>query len=150
MLCVAQMGWLHAVPKEPGKNPRSPAAQRRTSRLERMKVTGTVPHMPPVVLGANELEHFMQVGPARFSATGTEPLPFVELEAYSKLCGADLMPWQARLLHALSKHYVHHMVLGEDPAAPAPFIDPQQIRRDALSSRLGAALGALAKRGPKK
>lgn len=148
MLCVAQMGWLHAVPKDPEKS-KSKAAK-RLSRLERLKGAGTVPHLPPVVYGTAELEHFMQVGPAQYNGMGTSPLSFTELASYAALCGVDFQPWQARLLHELSKHYVHHTVLGEDPQAPAPYIDVRQVKRDAVSKRLAAAMGAFLKKGTKK
>lgn len=149
MLCVAQMGWLHAVPKAPDKG-KLKGATKRLSRLERMKKGGNVPHMPPVHLGESELEHFMNVGPARFAGTGTEAIQFTEIEAYSRTCGVNLQPWQCQLLRTLSQHYVHNLVLSEDPQTPAPYVDTQQVKRDAVSTRLSTLLRGMARKGVKK
>lgn len=148
MLCVAQMGWLHAVPKPPHTKG-SKAPREKRSRLEQLKAKGLTPHMPPLELGVAELELFMQVGPALHTGTGTQALPYTELDAYVRLCGVNLQPWQARLLHGLSRHYVHHLVKGEDPSDPAPFVDVRQVKRDAVSQRLGAMFKSLAS-GAKK
>lgn len=141
------MGWLHSVPR--GGSARGSTAERPT-RLESITKGGGVVHLPPVVLGLPTLQKFMDVGPCSPGAGGPAALSYTELQAYSTVAGANLAPWEAKLLRDLSKVYVSFLRQGETPATPPPYVDNLQVQRDVVNKRLSTAFKALAARGKKK
>lgn len=108
------MGYLHATP-EGGKE----------CRLEMLRRAGQKPSLPDIEAG----EYFVAMlagenglGWCAVDGMGaTLPLPWSEIDAYSRAAGLDLDPWEARQIRAMSAAYVDGLRVGRDKSAAAPY-----------------------------
>lgn len=141
------MGWLHAVPRDTSRKGRP---GNRESRLDSLLQKGGQPALPPVVVGADVLGMFLDVGPAASGVSGAVPISYTEIEAWARVTGIYLQPWQGKLLRDLSRTYVRSLTKGEDPQSAPPYVDLEKARQAEVSRRVGAVFSALARKGKKQ
>jgi hypothetical protein len=122
------------------------------TRLDRLREKGerekgeTEPELPPVPgEGAYLLQHLFDAGPVGTGTAGAVALSFGELDAWSRLAGVPLLPWEAQALRRLSGEYAAGLRGGADPDAPAPWasIEITTEQRAAVDRRLREIFGAM-------
>lgn len=76
---------------------------------------------------------------------GPVPLSWLEMEAWARVTGRTLQPWEYQFIRRLSIEWIAQSEDSKDPSCPAPWgeITPQQRRAAAMSLR--AEMRALAK-----
>ncbi len=136
------MAWLHAEPRE-GKRAASKAPP--ISRYRRMMAEGSEPQMPPVNT-PYLIEFLLEIGPAIQHGGGAVPIGWLDLEAWQRLTGAELAPWEARLIRRLSHEYLAMIRDAEKPDCPPPWggAGEPQHDREMVARKVQNAFRALA------
>lgn len=96
---------------------------------------------------------FLDVGPTMPSGMGPLPLTYSELDAWSRLTGSILEPWEARALVGMSREYAAFSVKAERADCPSPMAVEDEMneeRRQAVANSLKSAFGALMTKPPKQ
>lgn len=136
------MAWLNAVPKPPEGSKRAKAAIAPTlSRLDQMKRDKVEPAMPP-----NPAPHIIlrltEIGLTETNGMGPSPLSWREIEAWQRVTGVHIAPWEARLIRQLSIAYIAEGRRAESENAPAPWrAEVTQREREIEEARLRMVLG---------
>jgi len=101
------------------------------------------PALPPVD-APHLLAYFWDVGPTQAGAMGEAPLSYVELKAWQAQTGLQLQPWEAQLLHRLSREYLAAAVAARAPDSPAPYLSEESIEanRAAVSRQISMNMRA--------
>ncbi len=136
------MAWLGAIPRPatpPGKKPPADPPPSK-SRLETMREQGIAPpdpfaEMPQIV------EWLMEIGPIEASSAGRAPLSWGAINEWCIGSGADLAPWQRRLIRRLSVAFAAETQRAENPDAPHPSA-AAPIDRPAVGRAVRDALAA--------
>lgn len=91
------------------------------------------------------LVHLLEIGPVMAAGMGAAPIGWRELEAWQVCTGAELPPWQARLLIELSREYNSFSHKATKPDCPQPWAEDAQTesRRGAIARNLRVGLKAL-------
>lgn len=120
---VRALAWWRAVPGEPpSKKPRPKVQIERVSRHAARLDAGGVPDMPPVTPESMYLvEMLLDAGPIVSSTSGTRALTWRDFEAWERVTGADVRPWEARILRRLSNDYLAELNRAEAYDAPPPW-----------------------------
>ena len=117
------MGWLDARPK-PARSPKKSKSSQddppSVSRREKLLADGE--DLPSVDPGpaAYLLEYFLELGPMHFSSMGEVPFSYEQIDAWQRVTGVVLLPWEALTLCGLSIAYGNEKAAGADPLAAAP------------------------------
>jgi len=122
---VRHLAWLHAIPdgySEPRYNLLEPKDRRRD--------------LPPIHSHSHLIELIHDIGPCRYgnqetrvkdkqtySYRGVFPVQFTEIEAWQRLSGVTLSPWEFETLRMLSDAYVVQLGKSRDEGCDAPFDD---------------------------
>lgn len=147
-LYVRTMGWLDAVPKPAKTAKKSKAAQDDSpsvTRREKLLADGAdLPALDPGP-AAYLLDYFFELGPMHFSPMGEVPIGFEQIDAWQRVTGLELSPWEAFTLRKLSLAYGNEKSAGVSPVAAAPggvFESSEDTveRRERVSRGLGAQL----------
>lgn len=136
-LSVRQQAWLHAIPRAPDKR-RKP---KEGSRLWKLQEQGREPKLPEVAC-SYLLDCFFEVGPAQSGGMGQAPLSFQEIDAWSRLTGRSVSPFEALTLRRMSMAWVAESARAEDPDASPPWAGEQVTveERVRVADSLQAAL----------
>lgn len=136
------MAWLHATPKPPeGSRRAQNATAPKISRLDKMKMDGIAPKMPP-----NPAPHIVarliEIGITETTGMGPAPLSWREIDAWCRRTRVDLAPWEARVIRQLSLAYIAEGRRAESDSCPAPWRTAiTQRERDVDEAKLRMVLG---------
>jgi hypothetical protein len=75
------------------------------------------------------LRHLYEVGPASQAGFGLSPIGYADLDAYSRVAGVELEPWEAAMIRRLSFEYCDEAQKATDPDRPPPW-DEEDLRPD--------------------
>jgi hypothetical protein len=124
-LYVRQLAWLYAVPQLPPatREAAEKAGQKidpnKISRLDEMVANKVTPPLPP-----NPMPHLtgwlMQLGIVEAAGMGAAPVSWTEIEAWQRLTGIRLTPWEASLMRSLSACFLAQKPKSELTTDPAP------------------------------
>ena len=119
------MAWLNAVPKPDPRSKRAENADAApaVSRIAAMKASGVTPVMPPNP-APHIVERLIEIGLTEATGTGVGPLGWPTIDAWQRVSGVDLPPWEARLIRSLSVAYVAESRAAESENCPAPWLAP--------------------------
>ena len=125
-LYVRQSAWLDAIPQSEGKKD-LPAntVSRRDAALDK----GGSIEMPELECGDYLIKHLFDVGPTLAGGMGNSPITYSEIEAWQRITGIELLPWEAGLLRRLSAEYLAESSAATKHDRPAPFGRPVSVRR---------------------
>lgn len=116
ILFARYMAWLHAVP-----TPRSRSvAQGPAKRITRAEQLGTDAAPPPPVMAQHLVEYWREAGLTQAIAGSAVPLTSTELQAWQRMSGIDLTPWEYGTIRAMSRAYVSQLHESEAPDCPSP------------------------------
>lgn len=154
-LYVRTLGWLDAVLKPAKKPQQKKVDQDEAIRItRRKKLLDDGIDMPELDPGpaAYLLDFLYEIGPMHFTAMGEVPIGYEQIDAWQRVTGSQLSPWEAATLCELSCAYGNEKALGANPLAAAPggmVETPEQVleRRERVSSGLAQMLRSF-KRGP--
>lgn len=122
---MRHVAWLRAVPKAPPGGARKKSDER--SRLKRLQDEGIEPELPEVSC-PYLLELLYEIGPGFPGAMGEVALPSTEIDAWQRITGVRLDPWEARTIRRLSIEHVRESYAATEPDAPPPWggseVDP--------------------------
>ena len=125
-LYVRHSAWLDAIPQREGEKDLPPnTVSRRDATLEK----GGLIDMPELECGDYLIRHLFDVGPTLAGGMGNSPLTYSEIEAWQRITGIELLPWEAALLRRLSAEYLAESSAATKPDRPAPFGRPVSTRR---------------------
>lgn len=98
-----------------------------------MKSKGVAPSLPPLEWGEYLINFLWEFGPGMPTGSGSGPVTFSEMDAWQRVCGIDLQPWEAQLLRRLSIEYCNESCLATKPNRPPPFgAAPEEARLNRL------------------
>lgn len=149
------MGWLDALLR-PAKPPKQKNAKLDDSppitRREKLLADGVDLSALDPGPAAYLLDYFMDLGPMHYSAMGEAPIGYEQIDAWARITGIRLSPWEASTLRDLSYAYGMEKSAASDPNAAAPggiFESPEQTseRRERVANGLAQMLRSF-KRGP--
>ena len=129
-LYVRQSAWLDAVPEHEGK---SDLPANTVSRRKDMETRGRSIEMPPLDCGDYLIRHLYDIGPTIAAGMGSGPVTYSEMEAWQRVTGIQLLPWEASLLRRLSGEYAAESFAATKRDRPAPFGSPISTRRSTQS-----------------
>ncbi|MCW2395892.1 hypothetical protein M2343_002308 [Sphingobium sp. B8D3B] len=85
--------------------------------MKRDKVT---PPMPPIS-ARHIIDRLVEMGISQSNGMGSSPLCFTEIEAWQRVTGVRLAPWEARLIRKLSSDYLAESRKAESENCPPPW-----------------------------
>ena len=129
-LFVRQAAWLDAVPERDEKD-KGPA--NTVSRRKALEDKNGPIEMPPLLCGDYLINFLYEVGPTMAAGMGAGPLTYVEIEAWQRANGIELMPWESALMRRLSCEYASESYAAMKRDRPAPFGGPPRTRRSVQS-----------------
>lgn len=136
---VRALAWWRAVPDEPpSKKPKPKAPIERKSRQAARFDAGGEPDMPAVTPESMYLvEMLLDAGPIVSSTSGTRALIWSDFESWEKVIGAEVRPWEARILRRLSNDYLAELNRAEAHDAPPPWErEPTPEHRSKVSQHI--------------
>ena len=116
------MAWLNAVPRpaEGASRARANVPAPTLSRAAQMRANGIRnPLMPPNPL-PHIIDRLLEVGLSEPAGMGIGPVTWLTIDAWRRQTGADLPPWEARLIRRLSIEYVAEQRRAESENCPPP------------------------------
>lgn len=109
--------------------------------MERLKRDRVTPAMPPNPL-PHMITRLLEIGLSEAAGMGVGPISWLTIDAWQRLTGVELAPWESRLLRSLSVAYVAEGRRAESETCPPPWRAPvTQHERDAEEKRLRMVLG---------
>lgn len=106
-----------------------------------MKKDGITAKMPPNP-APQIVARLIEIGLTGSTGMGPAPLSWLEIEAWQRVTGFDLMPWEARLLRTLSVDYIAEGRRAESENCPAPWhAEVSKRELDVAEARLRTVLG---------
>ncbi len=88
------------------------------------------------------VDRLLEIGLTEAAGMGAGPMTWLQIDAWSRLTGVALAPWEARLLRRLSSDYLAESRRAEDINWPSPWqAIPSEHDRDAEEQRLRMVLG---------
>jgi hypothetical protein len=95
------------------------------------------PNPMPHVIG-----RLIEIGLVGSTGMGSAPLTWLEIDAWQRLSGVQLGPWEARLIRALSTAYIAEGRKAESENCPPPWrAEVTQRELDVAEQRLRMVLG---------
>lgn len=138
------MAWLQATPRPPAGSKRAekfdPA--KAISRIDQLKKEGVKnPPMPPNPM-PHIIERLTEIGLSEAAGMGAAPLSWNSIEAWQRITGIALDPWEARLIRRLSTDYLAMSREAEKETCSSPWRAPVTAQqRDSELARLRMVLG---------
>lgn len=77
--------------------------------------------MPAIEWGNYILDFLFEVGPTMAVGMGSAPLTFAEIEAWQRMVGIELSPFEAKLLRSLSVAYLDESYAATKRDCPPPY-----------------------------
>lgn len=144
------LAWLQAVPNAPaGAAAFGRKANEQKTRFESMRDRNEPIEMPPVDSGGYLIDWLLDAGPDMAGAMGASALTWSEIDAWQRLTGHTLAPWEADLLRHLSKAFVRQSIEAKDPDCPPPWLaKPTDASRERVARQVAEAFGRRGKRNP--
>lgn len=139
---VRFLAWLGTAPQS--RDRKALDAAEPVTRLKRMEADGIVPIMPPLA-APYIVEFLMEVGPIEPSGMEGGPVSWTTLYHWQQQVGITLQPWELRLIRTLSAEYLDQMRKSRDPDCPAPWGGITDDHRAAVSAKISALFGGLAR-----
>ena len=135
-LYVQQLAWLHATPK-PDPKDKTPDEDKPPpkSHLEAMKADRIKPALPPNP-APHIIDRLIEIGLTEAAGMGSGPLSWREINEWQAATFVTLDPWEARLIHSLSRDYVAENRAAEDRNRPSPFRAPITQREIELEDEM--------------
>ena len=137
------MAWLNATPKPDERSKAANPKYKRPelSRSEALKRDGVPIQMPPNP--APELvQRLIEIGLTEAVGMGISPLSWLTIDAFERVTGIKLPPWEARLYRHLSTEYVSQFRKSESANCPPPWRGEVTEREKQLElMQLRTALG---------
>lgn len=84
------------------------------------------------------LEYLFEIGPTVPLGMSSGPVPFSEIEAWQRVTGIELSPWESRVIRRLSRDYLEQSFESRDPGCEPPF-DSDEVeskRRDLVALQI--------------
>ena len=95
------------------------------------------------------IDWLLEAGPDMPGAMGATPLSWTEIDAWARLTGREVAPWEAELLRHLSIAFVQQYQEAKAIDCPPPWLEkPTDITRDRVSRQLAAAFARRKPRTP--
>jgi hypothetical protein len=129
-LYVRHSAWLDAVPQREGKKD---MPENTVSRRDAILAKGRSVDMPHLECGDYLIRHLYDIGPTLSGGMGNGPVTYSEIEAWQRVTGIQLLPWEAALLKRLSGEYLAESHAATKHDRPAPFGTPPAMRRSTRS-----------------
>lgn len=85
------------------------------------KNTGKTPRLPAVGAGDYLVSAFSECGMVHVGANGPQPLPWVEILAYSQATGAVRSRWELSMIRQMSSAYMDGRRAGDDEFGIPPW-----------------------------
>lgn len=105
--------------------------------------------MPPVD-AFYIVNYWQDVGLCGSNGMGATSLTSVEIDAWSRLSGVKLEPWEFSALRQMSQQYVKYLHEGESPESAPPYgAAAQDFDRNLVGKKLVNAFKAFIKAGKK-
>jgi hypothetical protein len=130
VLYVRHLAWLDAIPQRKSKKE---TPENTVSRRNATLSKGGAIEMPELECGDYLIKHLFDVGPTLVAGMGNGPVTYSEIEAWQRITGIHLLPWEAALLRRLSNEYLSESLAAVEHDRPAPFGTPARIRRSTQS-----------------
>ena len=138
------LAWLQATPKPPAGSKRAERfdASKASSRIDQLKTAGVKnPPMPPNPM-PHVIERLIEIGMSEAAGMGAAPLSWTTMEAWQRITGIMLDPWEARLIRRLSSDYLAMSRQADSETCPSPWRAPITAeQRDTEMARLRMVLG---------
>lgn len=123
-LYVRHTAWLNAVPQREGKSDLPP---NKASRRKTLEVEGVAIEMPPLdceyLIG-----YLFDIGPTMAAGMGNGPVTYSEIEAWQRISGVTLLPWEASLIRRLSGEYAAESFEAGKQDRPPPFKEGRSLQ----------------------
>lgn len=142
-LWVRQLAWYNATPKPDPNSKRGQAEPDRVrpSRLEECKRRKIEPKLPPNP-APHITDRLIEIGLTEAAGMGVGPISWVQIDAWQRLTGVPIAPWEARLLRTLSLAYVAEGRRAEAETCPPPWrIETTAREREIEEAELRSVLG---------
>jgi len=82
------------------------------------------------------IEYTWEIGPVGYGGMGLLPLSWQEIAAWQDAQGIDLDPFELDAVRELSSTYVDQVERSKKRDCPAPWIDPEQVNREAVQQKI--------------
>jgi len=126
---------------DPEQVPKGQKAPTFLPRHEQLKRDGIAPKMPPNP-APYLVERLVEIGLTEAAGMGASPISWSQIDAWSRLTGTVLQPWEARLLRRLSAEYLSMSRTAESLQCAPPWRAPVSVReREIEEERLRSVLG---------
>ena len=95
-------------------------------------------------------EWLFEIGPGISTGQGLIEIGWDTLSDWQRNVGVELLPWEARLLKALSRDYVSQWYESRKPDCPAPYLDKRSLEtnREAVARQAKAMFRNVAQDRP--
>lgn len=125
-LYVRHSAWLDAIPQRKGNKD---LPENTVSRRDAILAKGGLIDMPELECGDYLIKHLFDVGPTLAGGMSNGPLTYSEIEAWQRVSGIQLLPWEAALLKRMSGEYLAESSAAAESARPPPYGRSAPIRR---------------------
>jgi len=130
---VQHLAWLQATPeRKSGEKPQS--------RWQILEERGSdLVKLPEIETDSHILEWLLELGIFQSSGYGPTPLPYTEIESWSRMTGTIPTWEESRFLKMLSKEYCSQYNRSSDRDAPPPYTT-EEVDQKSVSNRVLSAL----------
>lgn len=141
------LAWLRTAPDAATMAGHSATAEvERKSRWQQKNEDKEAIELPRINAGAYLVDYLMEIGPALDSGMGQLVITFGEIDAWQRLTGVQLPPWQVRLMRHLSREWIAETARARDRFCPPPWMSaPSADSRARVAAQLRSVLGSRAK-----
>lgn len=88
------------------------------------------------------IDRLMEIGLTEAAGMGAVPVSWLTIDAWQRVTGVAMTPWEARLIRRLSSDYLAMSRKAEDETCPPPWRAPVTVQqRDSELDRLRMVLG---------
>lgn len=126
---MRQRAWLTTTPDRREGEPEGGERLCRLDQLER----DDMPVLVPPNAAPHLTEWLYDIGPTVDGAMGEAAFGWADMEAWQRLTGIALLPWEARILRRLSREFAAQRSRSRDPDCPPPY--DGKSREEAVARR---------------
>lgn len=139
------LAWWRATP-EPAETSRAKAdKKKRVSRIRDAEERGLeifLPDVEPDVLYL--VDTLLDAGPTSAAGMGFVPVTWTDLEAWSRVTGIELLPWEARLVRQLSAEWLAETDRSRSAKAPPPWEHTEESALTRVAEDMRSRIAQLA------
>lgn len=92
--------------------------------------------MPPHGELIELVEYTWEIGPVEYGGAGLVPLTWQEIQAWQQAYGIELDALELEAVKTLSNAYAGQFERSRKKDCPPPWVDPEQINRDAVHEKI--------------